>query len=128
MYNQCSHELRVKLKVTSGYSSSKCDNNVIALLMMIKGYCCQFNALNDEYVTIVGAIKNLLYFSQKPSQSIADYHKDFLTLVEVIKEYRGAGSLTYFLNMMKKELTAVKAPDSNSGKAMPEKGKEARKI
>ncbi len=53
---------------------------------------------------LVGAFKNLLYFFQKPTQSNLDYHKDFLALVEVIEEYGGAGSLTHFPNMIKKEL------------------------
>jgi hypothetical protein len=33
-----------------------------------------------------------------------NYHKDFLVLVEVIEEYGGAGLLSYFPNMIKKEL------------------------
>jgi hypothetical protein len=53
---------------------------------------------------LVGAFKNLLYFSQKPTQSNLDYHEDFLALVEVIEEYGGAVSLTHFPNMIKKEL------------------------
>jgi hypothetical protein len=34
---------------------------------------------------LVGALKNLLYFFQKPTQSNSDYHKDFLALVKVIE-------------------------------------------
>ncbi len=58
-------------------------------------------------MSIVGAIKNLLYLFQKPTQTNSDYHEDFTAMVEVkvIEEYRGAGSLTYFPNMIKKELT-----------------------
>jgi hypothetical protein len=48
---------------------------MIALLAMIQGYCCQIDALNDKYVGLVRAIKNLLYFFQKPMQSNLDYHK-----------------------------------------------------
>jgi hypothetical protein len=62
VYNQCSNELRVKLEGTSGYKLCKKENNVIMLLTMIRGYCCQFDALNNEYVAIVTAMKNLLYF------------------------------------------------------------------
>jgi hypothetical protein len=51
---------------------------------------------------IVGALKNLLYLFQKTTQSNADYHKDFMAMVEVIEEYGGAGSLTSFPNMIKK--------------------------
>ncbi len=91
---------------------------------MIQGYCCQFDTLNDEYTSIVGAIKNLLYFFQKPTQTNLDYHEDFTVMVEVIEEYGGAGSLTYFPNMIKKELVA-KSIDMD--KATGDKMKEAKK-
>ncbi len=56
VYNQCSNKMKVKLDETSGYKQSKKDNDVIAILAMIRGYCCQFDALNDKYVGLVGAI------------------------------------------------------------------------
>ncbi len=71
------------------------------LLMMIFGYCCQFDLLNDEYMAITAAIKNLLYFFQKTEQSNADYHEDFMAMLEVIEEYGGVGSMTHFPNMLK---------------------------
>jgi hypothetical protein len=86
IYYQCSPELKNKLKGTSWHDASKRDNNVEALLM-IRSYCCQFDTLNDEYMSIVGAIKDLLYFFQKTMQANADYHKDFMAIVEVTEEF-----------------------------------------
>jgi hypothetical protein len=43
-------------------------------------------------------------------------------MVEVIEEYRGAGSLTYFPNMIKKELTTTSI---DMEKAIGDKMKEA---
>ncbi len=40
VYGQCSPELKNKLKGTSGYDKAKADNNVVKLLIMIRGYCC----------------------------------------------------------------------------------------
>jgi hypothetical protein len=74
------------------------------LLTMICGYCCQFALLSNKYMAIVAAIKNLFYFFQKTEQSNADYHKDFMAMLKVIKEYRGAGSMTHFPNILKQEL------------------------
>jgi hypothetical protein len=54
---------------------------------MTKSYCSQFDTLNDEYMLIMGALKNLLYFFQKTTQLNADYHRDFMAMVEVIDEY-----------------------------------------
>ncbi len=59
------------------------------LLIMIRGYCCQFDILNDKYMAIVEAIKNLLYFFQKGDQANADYHKEFMAMMEVILRNTG---------------------------------------
>jgi hypothetical protein len=107
IYDQCSPELKNKLKATDGYSGAKSSNNVAKLLTMIRGYCFQFDVLNDEYIAIVAAIKNLLYFYQKGDQANMDYHKEFMAMMEVIEEYGGAGSLTHFPNLLKRELEAI---------------------
>jgi len=88
----------------SGYDSAKSSNDIIKLLTIIRGYCCQFDTLNDEYMSIVKSLKNLFYFFQKPDQKNSEFHEDFMALVEVIEEYGGTGSLTHFPNMIKKEL------------------------
>jgi hypothetical protein len=49
-------------------------------------------------------------------------------MVEVIKEYGGAGLLTYFPNMIKKEVIAVKAANNNKGATTGDETKEAKKI
>ncbi len=82
IYDQCSPELKSKLEGGDGYKKSKSGNNVAALLTMIRSYCCQFDTLNNEYVLIVGAIKNLFFYWQKPDQANADYHKDFMAFVK----------------------------------------------
>jgi hypothetical protein len=61
----------------------------------IRGYCCQFDLLSNKYMAIVAAIKNLFYFFKKAEQSNADYHEDFMAMLEVIKEYGGTGSTTH---------------------------------
>jgi hypothetical protein len=107
IYDQCSPELKNKLNATDGYSGAKSTNDVAKLLTMIQGYCCQFDILNNKYMAIVAAIKNLFYFFQKGDQANADYHKEFMAMMEVIEEYRGAGSFTLFSNLLKQELKAT---------------------
>jgi hypothetical protein len=87
IYNQCSPELKNKLEGTNGYDNAKSSNDIIKLLMMIRGYCCQFDTLNDEYMSIVKSLKNLFYFFQKTEQTNSEFHEDFMALVEVIEEY-----------------------------------------
>ena len=59
IYDQCSPELKNKLEGTSGYDNAKSSNNIIKLITIIRGYCCQFNTLNDEYMLIVKSLKML---------------------------------------------------------------------
>jgi hypothetical protein len=124
--NQCSPELKNKLEGAERYEEAKETNDIIELLKMIRNYCCQFNTLNDEYMLIVGAFKNLFFFWQKPDQANADYHKDFMALVKVIEEYGGPGSITHFPNMIKKELES-KNPGVDMSKTMPDQVKEAKR-
>ena len=127
IYDQCAPELKNKLEGTVDYIACKNKNDVVSLLSMIRGYCCQFDTLNDEYMSIVGAIKNLLYLFQKPTLTNSDYHEDFTAMVEVIVEYGGAGSLTYFPNMIKKELRTKSIDMENTtGDEMKEAKKTVR--
>ena len=106
IYDQCSTEFKNKLEGMSGYDNDKVKsgNYVIKLLTIIRGYCCQFNTLNNECMLIVKLLKNLFYFFQKAEQTNSEFHEDFVALVKVIKEYGGTGSLTHFPNMIRKEL------------------------
>jgi len=94
--------------------------------MIIIGYCCQFDTLNDEYMSIVKLLKNLFYFFQKPDQTNSEIHEDFMALVKVIEEYGGTGSLTHFPNMIKKELLSKNIMDPS--KASADDLKEARGV
>ena len=125
-YNQCSPELKNKLEGTNGYDNAKSSNDIVKLLTMIRGYCCQFDTLSDEYMSIVKSLKNLFYFFQKTEQMNSEFHEDFMALVEVIEEYGGTGSLTYFPNMIKKELLSKNITDPSQASA--DELKEAKGI
>ena len=58
IYGQCTTELKNKLEGTVDYKACKNTNDVVLLLSMIRGYCCQFDTLNYEYMSIVGAIRH----------------------------------------------------------------------
>ena len=102
-YDQCLAELKNNLEGKHGYDTAKSvnGNGMAKLLTKIHGYCCQFDLLIDKYTVIVVAIKNLFYFFQKVEQSNADYHEDFMAMLEVIEEYGGKGSMSHFPNMLK---------------------------
>jgi hypothetical protein len=126
IYDQCMVELKNRIEGTAGYDKAKNNNNVVNLLAMIHGYCCQFDTLNDEYFGLVKVFKNLFFFYQKEGQSNADYHEDFLALTEVIEEYGGAGCITHFPTMMKKELTKINESLDDASKATPEQRAQAK--
>ncbi len=124
IYDQCLPELKNKLEGTKGYDNVKRTNDMAKLLIMIRGYCCQFDLLRDKYMAIVAAIKNLFYFFQNNNQSNADYHEHFIAMLEVIKEYGGAGSMTHFPSMLTKE---IKSMGMDLAKATSNQLKQAKK-
>ena len=67
IYDQCAPELKNKLDGTNGFAKAREDNDVVKLLIMIRSYCCQFDSLNDEYMSIVGALKTFSFFSKSRS-------------------------------------------------------------
>jgi hypothetical protein len=75
---------------------------------------------------IVKLLKNLFYFFQKAEQSNSEFHNDFMAPIQIIEEYGGAGSLTHFPNMIKKELASKNISDMS--KATPAKLKKAKSI
>ena len=127
IYDQCSPELKNKLEGGDGYEKCKSGNDVGALLIMIRSYCCQFDTLNDKYVSIVGAIKNLFFYWQKLEQTNAYYHEDFMALVKVIEEYRGPGSLSHFPNMITKEIKML-FPGVDISNATSDHMKQGKKV
>jgi hypothetical protein len=75
-------------------------------------------------MAIVAAIKNLFYFFQKAEQSNADYHKDFMAMLEVIKESGGTGSMVHFPNMLNQDLEAKGIDLSKAGTVDLKEGKK----
>jgi hypothetical protein len=75
-------------------------------------------------MAIVEAIKNLFFFFQKTEQSNADFHEDFMAMLEVIEEYGGAGLMTHFPNMLKREF---KTNGADLSKATSEQLKDGKK-
>jgi len=78
-------------------------------------------------MAIVAAIKNLFYFFQKAEQSNANYHEDFMAMLEVIKEYGGTGLMTHFPNMLKREIKADGTDMSNATNEQMKEGKKANR-
>jgi hypothetical protein len=89
IYDQCSPELKNKLEGTNGYDNVKSSNDIIKLLTMIRGYCCQFDTLNDKYMLIVKSLNNLFYFFQKTEQTNSEFHEDFMGQLKSSKSMEG---------------------------------------
>jgi hypothetical protein len=75
-------------------------------------------------MVIVAAIKKLFYLLQKGDQANADYHIEFMAMMEVIEEYGGTGSLTHFPILLKQGLEAKELDLST---ATTDKLKEGKK-
>ncbi len=86
---QCSPMLSSKIKGSDKYTGAK-DSDVVKLLKIIKGYCC--NATNHQQTTV--ALKNTKHcvwtFYQHAKMMTTEYIEFFMALVGVVKTFGGS--------------------------------------
>jgi hypothetical protein len=83
---QCSPDLeRKKIKGADLYVQANCNQDVVQLLLIIRGYCCRFN---DNQQSIHAKHRISTYF-QGYKFTITEYVEHFKALVGVVKIYGG---------------------------------------
>ncbi len=90
VFGQCSPELISKIKSSDSFASADVDQDTVQLLLIVRGYCCQF----DDHQQGTWALENtthcVLAFYQGYSMSATEYIKNFKALVGVVETYGGA--------------------------------------
>ena len=62
---QCSPALRAQLEGTRGYKIVNSNQDMVQLLKLINGLCCQHDQNNNKTYAVVSSLKALFYFYQK---------------------------------------------------------------
>ena len=90
MIGQCLPELVNKVKGLDAYAAADTEQNVIELLLIIRGYCCRFGNNQQSTWALEQAKHRVSTFFQSYSMSNADYMEQFEAMVGVVETYGGA--------------------------------------
>ena len=87
---QCSPDLVSKIRGASTYASVNASQDVIELLRLIRGYCCDFGAGQQSTWALEQAKHKVSTYYQHHDTSNTDYIQFFQALVGVVETYGGA--------------------------------------
>ena len=90
MWEQCSIELKAKLKGEVGFEAVETARDPLELRNRIQRVCCGFEAHRMKYYAIAQAIKRLLLFFQHKDMSNEDYYEQFLALWDIVIQFGGS--------------------------------------
>ena len=110
IYHQCSLNLKNELEASDAFPAIQDSQNVIALLRIIQGLCCSYDARFQSVMATVAFHKRLFNYYQKDGVNNHTYHRKFLAHVETIKIYGGVsavGVTPKFITTKLKEMAAA---------------------
>jgi len=89
VWEQCSVELKAKLKGEQGFSAMDTAPNSLELRNRIKKMCCGFEAHKMKFYALTQAIKKLVMFYQRPNMSNEEYSRQFQALWDTVVQFGG---------------------------------------
>ena len=113
---QCSPELTSKVKASLKFPPAAKDQDVVALLQIIRGLCCDFDEKQQVTWGLEQAKHRVATFYQTYTMSNTEYIQFFTALVGVVETYGGAygrepGLVQACLTEMKKSDASVDVDD-----------------
>ena len=90
VYDQCSREVRDKLKGTDDWESIQKDQLLHKLINKIERICMGFNDHRQEVFKLVQELKMLFLYSQTDMETVEQYDRNFCALWETVEAFRGS--------------------------------------
>ncbi len=88
--DQCSPELKSKIKGVDLYIQADCNQDMVQLLLIIRGYCYRFNNNQQSIYALESAKHHILTYYQDYEDRIMEYVEHFKALVGIVETYVGA--------------------------------------
>jgi hypothetical protein len=86
---QCSPKLVSKIRGSDLYAQANTDQDAVQLLLIIRGYCCSFDANQQSTFALEGAKHRVQVFIQGYDVTVTYYMEYFTALVGVVETYGG---------------------------------------
>jgi hypothetical protein len=87
---QCLPKLFSKIRGSDLYGQADADQDAVQLLLIIRGYCCSFDANQQSTFTLEGAKHQVQVFIQGYDLTVMDYVEYVMALVGMAETYGGA--------------------------------------
>ena len=87
--NMFTPRLVTKLEGASGYAQVRSDQDVVGLILLICGICCEYNNKRQDTCAIMKARKIVKLLWQSKDQSNNDYKRVFEALIDMVETYGG---------------------------------------
>jgi tRNA-dihydrouridine synthase len=89
---QCSPDLDSKLQGSDAFVQAEADQDVVQLLLVIRGYCCRFDNHQQSTYALQQAKHrvSMYYQTHDVTNTDTEYVEHFKALVGVVETYRGA--------------------------------------
>ncbi len=85
VYNQCSQEVRGKLKATKDWDVVQSEQSLHELVRRIKKICVGFNDHKQSAFNLVQLLKTLFLYSQSENETVEEYTRNFQSLWDIVK-------------------------------------------
>ena len=89
IYHQCAPNLKNEHEASDKFPAIHDGQDVIALLCIIQGLCCSYDARIQSAMATVASHKCLFTYYQKDDVDNHTYHCEFLAHIETIETYSG---------------------------------------
>jgi hypothetical protein len=86
---ECSPKFMSKIKGADLYFQANCNQDVVQILLIIRGYCCRFNNNQQSIYTLESAKHHVSIYYQGYEVTIMEYVEHFKVLVGVVQTYGG---------------------------------------
>jgi hypothetical protein len=87
---QCSPDLDSKLQGSAAFVQAEADQDVVKLLLVIRGYCCRFDDHQQSTYALEQAKHRVSTYYQAHNVTNTEYVEHFKALVGVVETYGGA--------------------------------------
>jgi len=90
VYDQCSQEVRDKLKATRDWETVQATQSLDELIRRIEKICVGFDDHKQSVFTLVQSLKTLFLHSQSEKESVEEYARNFRSLWDTVEAFGGS--------------------------------------
>ena len=117
VYDQCSQEVRDKLKATRDWEMVQTDQSLHELIKRIEKICVGFDDHKQSVFNLVQSLKTLFLYSQTEKDTVEEYARNFRSLWDTVEAFGGSPGVHQGLVEAELARNGIRNPDAMQLKA-----------